>query len=68
MVGAGDSSYRERLYNPAEGTLNIAGYQSTKLKTYLVGKKVDNDKIVFSKSARKDLIKPTEPPVWWMNK
>jgi hypothetical protein len=68
MVGFGGSFYRERLYNAVDGTLNVAEYQSRNLRNYFVAKKVGANTIVFSKSTRKDLIKPTEPPIWWISK
>ncbi len=61
------SSYRERMYDGSQNTLHIAEYQSGKLENYITGKMVGKNRIIFSKPARQDLIKPQEPPIWWKN-
>lgn len=60
------SVYRERMFNKAENVLHVSEYESGMLKNYIIGKKVSENRIVFSKSTRQDLMKPQEPPVWWI--
>jgi len=62
------SSCRERMFNKSENVLHVAEYESGKLNNYIIGKRVTDNRIVFSKSTRQDIIKPQEPPVWWINR
>ena len=60
-----DLSYRERMFDGSSNVIHIAEYKSEKLSSYITGTMIDDNRIVFSKSTRKDLIKPEEPPIWW---
>ena len=62
---SGQSDYSERLFSSEEKMLHFAEYASGQSDQYIVGRIVEDDKIVFSKSSRKDLMKPKEPPIWW---
>jgi hypothetical protein len=53
------------MYGVTKNTLHIAEYQSGELNNYITGKMTGDNRIVFSKSNRRDLIKPEEPPIWW---
>jgi hypothetical protein len=55
------------MFNKSENVLHVAEYESGKLNNYIIGKRVTDNRIVFSKSTRQDIIKPQEPPVWWIN-
>ncbi|HUU89020.1 MAG TPA: hypothetical protein VMX17_14895 [Candidatus Glassbacteria bacterium] len=63
-----DSSYRERMFDSSQNNLHIAEFESGKLKDYIIGNKVSDDKITFSRPSKRNLLKPEEPPVWWVNK
>jgi hypothetical protein len=67
LLRADESTYRERMFTKSDGALHIAEYEGGVLKQYIVGKKVDDNTIVFTKPTRRDLMKPQEPPVWWAN-
>jgi len=56
----------ERLYDSSEKILHVAEQKSEKL--YIVGERVSENKIVFRKSKRQDLLKLDRPPIWWENK
>ncbi len=58
----------ERLYNSSEKILRVTKYRSEELKNYIVGERVSENKIVFRKSKRQDLLKLDRPPIWWENK
>ena len=66
LLTADNLSYRERYFNPEAKEIHIASYRSGSLVQYLVGRIVENNKIVFAKSSRRDLMKPQEPPIWWI--
>ena len=61
------SSYRERMYKDSEKVLYVAEFKSGNIDSNIVGKIVTENKIVFSKSPSRNLIKPEEPPIWWKN-
>lgn len=63
-----DSSYRERMFDSSQNNLHIGEFESGKLKDYIIGNKVSDDKITFSRPSKRNLLKPEEPPVWWVNK
>ena len=63
-----DSSYRERMFDSPQNNLHIAEFESGKLKDYIIGNKVNDDKITFSRPSKRSLLKPEEPPVWWVDK
>jgi hypothetical protein len=67
LLKVDESAYRERMFNKAENVLHVAEYESGTLKNYIIGKRVSENRIVFSRSTRQDLMKPQEPPVWWIN-
>jgi hypothetical protein len=67
LLKVDESAYRERMFNKAENVLHVAEYESGTLKNYIIGKRVTDNRIVFSKSTRQDIMKPQEPPVWWIN-
>jgi hypothetical protein len=67
LLKVNESAYRERMFNKAENVLHVAEYESGTLKNYIIGKRVSENRIVFSRSTRQDLMKPQEPPVWWVN-
>ncbi len=67
LLKVDESAYRERMFNKAENVLHVAEYESGMLKNYIIGKRVSENRIVFSRSTRQDLMKPQEPPVWWIN-
>lgn len=67
MFKAADLSYHERMFDSTQSILHIAEYKSDKLTNYITGKMIGDDKIIFSRATRQDLIKPEEPPVWWAN-
>ena len=67
LLKVDESAYRERMFNKAENVLHVAEYESGTLKNYIIGKIVSENRIVFSRSTRQDLMKPQEPPVWWIN-
>ena len=67
LLKVDESVYRERMFNKAENVLHVAEYESGTLKNYIIGKRVSENRIVFSRSTRQDLMKPQEPPVWWIN-
>lgn len=62
-----ESSYRDRMFDGTKKILHIAEFKSGECKNYIVGKMISKDKIVFHKSPRQDLLKPKEPPIWWIN-
>ena len=66
LLKVDESAYRERMFNKAENVLHVAEYESGTLKNYIIGKRVSENRIVFSRSTRQDLMKPQEPPVWWI--
>src|SRR4030043_1370429 len=51
-------SYMERYFNPDTKEIHISLYRSGSLVQYLIGRIDGNNKIVFTKSQRKDLLKP----------
>jgi len=68
MIESEKGGICERLYNSSEKILHVAEYKSEKLKNYIVGERMSENKIVFRKSKRQDLLKPARPPIWWENK
>jgi len=67
LLKVNESAYRERMFNKAENVLHVAEYESGMLKNCIIGKRVSENRINFSRSNRQDLMKPQEPPVWWIN-
>jgi len=59
------SRYRERVYDAEAKTLRVATFQSNETKNYIIGTRVDRNRVVFSRIEGKDLLVPKEPPVWW---
>lgn len=58
-------SYRERMYDASKATLHIAEFRAGRLDSYIIARRDGTDRIVFSKSNRQDVVKPSEPPTWW---
>lgn len=66
LLKADNLSYRERYLNPETKEIHIATYRYGSVVQYLVGRIGENNRIVFTKSSRKDLLKPQDPPTWWI--
>jgi hypothetical protein len=59
-------SYLERSYEAESKKLQIARFSSGKLENCIVGQVDNTGRIMFRKSERKDIIKPQEPPIWFL--
>jgi hypothetical protein len=53
------------MYDAAKTTLHIAEFKDGRLDSYIIARRDGSDRIVFSKSNRQDIVKPSEPPTWW---
>ena len=62
---SGKGQYRERFFEGSSNKLHVAQFASGKLEDNIVGQKINENLIVFSKSSRKDVMQPQEPPLWW---
>ncbi|MCD4699088.1 MAG: hypothetical protein K8R91_00745 [Phycisphaerae bacterium] len=67
QVNWGNGRIIERYYDSAKRNINIAEFKAGKLKAHIVGQYDGQDKIVFRKSSRRDLLRPETPPSWWPN-
>jgi hypothetical protein len=67
MIESEQDSICERLYTGSEKILHVAEHKSGEQKNYIVGERVSENKIVFRKSERQDLLKLGRPPIWWGN-
>jgi hypothetical protein len=60
-------SYQERSYDAGPKKLQMAMFYSGNLESCIVGHIEYPDRIVFGKLERKDLLKPKDPPIWFIN-
>ena len=65
LLESGKDEYRERFFDSSSKQLNMVEFSSSKSKNNIVGRIVDENLIVFSKSSIQNLMKPQKPPLWW---
>jgi len=58
--------YQVRSYEAEIKKMQIAEFDSGKLNSYIIGQLDDSGRIVFRKSERQDVLKPQEPPIWFV--
>jgi hypothetical protein len=54
-----------RLGDVSANTLNIATFRKGAMDSYVIGKKQSSNRIVFTRSPRKDVSMPQVPPSWY---
>jgi len=60
-----DGSSVCRLGDVSTNTLNIATFRKGAMDSYVIGKKQSANRIVFTRSRRKDVLIPQAPPSWY---
>jgi len=60
-----DGRVSQRLFDPSSKRLNIVHHEGGSLKEHVTAEIQSENRIVFRKSGRRDLLPPASPPRWW---